>query len=343
MVFVLDPPGSTAHRARMVVLGRSVLAIAVLLQWTAHRYVAQAGEFDLLCTPKHLWMVNSEGQTPCYVAAYLNIPCAGPDGSVVVPMSRPDMVYTANDGICECNPLLYALFQACQACQFENGTVVIKYSEYTHNCTQNNLRPSYPKDIPSGTAVPAWAYQNVTSKGLFNLTTASAVAAQGHPDTIGSASPLVTIVSTTTYIYPFATTLSPSATGASSSSSSSEFVVPLVGGVVGGVVGLVLLGCLAVFLRGRSKLRSMSAPHEQAARFVSPGIYPASPEWVYEPWSPMSSTVTVLNSPAGTRTYSKPYPFAGLGQSSSAGNSPTTRTGQSGYHAIMSYTGAAEL
>ncbi len=117
----------------------------------------------------------------------------------------------------------------------------------------------------------------------------------GHPDTTGTAAPLVTIVSTTTYIYPFATTLSPSATGASSSSSSSEFVVPLVGGVVGGVVGLVLLGCLAVFLRRRSKLRSMSAPHEQAARFVSPGIYPASPEWVYEPWSPMSSTVTVLN------------------------------------------------
>ncbi len=153
----------------------------------------------------------------------------------------------------------------------------------------------------------------IQSNGLFNLTTASAVAAQGgetlfcchrcrladytigHPDTTGTAAPLVTIVSTTTYIYPFATTLSPSATGASSSSSSSEFVVPLVGGVVGGVVGLVLLGCLAVFLRRRSKLRSMSVPHEQAARFVSPGIYPASPEWVYEPWSPMSSTVTVLN------------------------------------------------
>ncbi|RPD74559.1 hypothetical protein L226DRAFT_571435 [Lentinus tigrinus ALCF2SS1-7] len=43
-----------------------------------------------------------------------------------------------------------------------------------------HLNISYPEDkIPSMTAIPAWAYQNVTSTDLFDLTLASAVAAQG--------------------------------------------------------------------------------------------------------------------------------------------------------------------
>ncbi|KAI0721997.1 hypothetical protein C8T65DRAFT_775048 [Cerioporus squamosus] len=290
----------------MFVPGRSVLAISVLLEWAGHLVEAQRS--DAVCTSKHAWMLNSKGQTPCLVAAYLNLPCLD-GGSGVMPMKMPSQFCIAHDEVCECNTVLYALFQACQACQFDNGTVVNGH-QYTHNCTQNNLKPSYPIDIPNETAVPAWAYQDVTATGLFNSTAASAVAAEGHPDTTATA---VLYLKSTTFANSFATTPSLAATGASSSSSSSGFTGPLVGANP-----------------------NRHAPHEQSTAFLS-SIYPASLEWVYEPWSPMSPTRTVLNltSPVGTGTHPQPYPFAGLGQSSSAGSSPVCKYGLAAWYGTV--------
>ena len=74
-----------------------------------------------------------------------------------------------------------------------------KCTEYLHSSDPLSMTVnSYPGDVPDGTAVPAWAYQNVTvrsplklhrvltrltslfqSTGLFNLSAASIVAAEG--------------------------------------------------------------------------------------------------------------------------------------------------------------------
>ncbi len=39
-------------------------------------------------------------------------------------MTQPSQYYTANNDACQCNMVSYALFEACQNCQFDNGTTV---------------------------------------------------------------------------------------------------------------------------------------------------------------------------------------------------------------------------
>ena len=39
-------------------------------------------------------------------------------------MTQATQYYTANNDACQCNMVSYALFEACQNCQFDNGTTV---------------------------------------------------------------------------------------------------------------------------------------------------------------------------------------------------------------------------
>ena len=115
----------------------------------------------------------------------------------------------------------------------------------------------------------------------------------GRPDTTRTGSgPSSTVTFFRTTAPAYTATKSASSTP---SPGSPDFVKALVGGVIGGVVGLTLLGSLACLLRrrGLNGPRPLHASREQPAAVLSP-VYPASPDWVYEPWTPMSSNSTVL-------------------------------------------------
>ena len=47
--------------------------------------------------------------------------------ATVSKLSSPENSYSAFDDDCQCNPVSYALFQACQTCQYDNGTVILTY------------------------------------------------------------------------------------------------------------------------------------------------------------------------------------------------------------------------
>ncbi len=42
-------------------------------------------------------------------------------------MTNPTQFYSAKNDECQCNMVSYALFEACQNCQFDNGTAVTSY------------------------------------------------------------------------------------------------------------------------------------------------------------------------------------------------------------------------
>ncbi|RPD62060.1 hypothetical protein L227DRAFT_573935 [Lentinus tigrinus ALCF2SS1-6] len=294
-----------------------VLAASIVLQLLGGGQVVQAQTTQAVCTSAHSWMLNARGQSPCLVAAYLHLPCGGGQNTNVDAMTQPDQYYTANNDACQCNMVSYALFEACQNCQFDNGTTVTTFSRYSFNCTSQNVNKGYPESIPVGTAVPAWAYQDVSATDSFDLTVARGVAAEGQPDTsasipAGSPTPSSVFSSASGTVADSPTTrVSGTASGSvtpsagASSSSSHSIVGPVVGGVVGGVVGAIALGALLFyFIRRRS---NRPTPHAEAQTVE---VLPSSPAWptpksgVYEPWQTASpSAAPLLYNPEDPRTY----------------------------------------
>lgn len=139
-------------------------------------YVALAQEVTTgaTCMDTFDWASNSLDQSPCLVASYLLSPCSG--GSHSVPPLEPNQHYVgptelalAND--CQCNTVTYSLLAGCGSCQ---NRTALNWSTYSYQCKTIH-RGSYPLDIPSGTAVPAWAFLD-TFQDTFNLEEARRVA-----------------------------------------------------------------------------------------------------------------------------------------------------------------------
>ncbi|RPD62056.1 hypothetical protein L226DRAFT_613384 [Lentinus tigrinus ALCF2SS1-7] len=283
-----------------------VISFLAALQWISLYKAASAQTTQAVCTPEHAWMFNSKGQNPCLVAAYLHLPCAKGQNTNVDAMTKPTQFYTAINDECQCNMVSYALFQACQNCQFDNGTSVNSYSRFTLNCTTQNV--GYPESVPVGTAVPAWAYQDVTATDVFNLANASIVAAQreyrqiaslsdplsprllrlipaasrtGLPDTTASlpaasslpgTNTITTQTSPATSTEPNSPSIPPSAAASSQPAKPHTNVGPVVGGVAGGVLGLVLLGGMAFCYLRRRGIRPVrpSTGERQTVELMSP-------------------------------------------------------------------------
>ncbi|KAI0721990.1 hypothetical protein C8T65DRAFT_172271 [Cerioporus squamosus] len=265
----------------MYTLSGSLLAASLVLHLLDRGRFVEAQTTQAVCTSAHAWMSNSKKQNPCLVAAYLHLPCRGGQNSrptscldghlqsdihIFTPtanvdaMTQPSQYYLANNDACQCNMISYALIEACQNCQFDNGTTVTSYSRYSLNCTTQNK--GYPETIPVGTAVPAWAYQDVSANDYFNLTVAFGVAAKGLPDATASisagsstsdiatrsATATATVADSPTTRAPSASSsasasVSPSA-GASSSSTSWQNIVGTVFGVPLALLGAIALGSL---------------------------------------------------------------------------------------------------
>ncbi|KAJ7120500.1 hypothetical protein C8R43DRAFT_83106 [Mycena crocata] len=190
------------------------------------------------CSSSFAWSFNSLGQSPCLVAAYLGSVCN--DGLFIVPALASDTSFYAGPTVaqanaCACSSVFYSLLSACADCQ---SGKVLTWSSFNTNCTT-----VYPQlfvgNIPSGTAVPHWAYQNVTAGDGFNSTVAQMQL--NAPES----------------------TMNPTATGIPSQSATPDTFAhktnegAIAGGVVGGVVLLSLI-CVAGFWFIRRRRRGVA-------------------------------------------------------------------------------------
>ncbi|THH28014.1 hypothetical protein EUX98_g6170 [Antrodiella citrinella] len=244
------------------------------------------------CQSSFDWMTNSRGQSPCLVTAYLNTPCLSNAADAYVyslPSGfhyRPPLVSTAT--ACQCNTVFYSVIQACAVCQ---GDPIVPWSTWNQNCTAAIYESVYPEPIPSGTAVPAWAFLDVTVSDNFN-----ASAAQLNEETNPAESSASSVAALPTNS---PTVGGPLPTHAAAASHSGSPVGAIVGGVVGGVVGLAILAAIGIFFwrrRGRSSAARTSAAsnidmtggeYPAVSQVYTPiPVFPASPPPVAEYVSP---------------------------------------------------------
>jgi len=198
------------------------------------------------CQPEYNWMTNSKGQNPCLVASYLQGACNNGDWGVVE--LPPGTHYTGptQDEVnaCQCSTVTYSMISACGICQ--NGTAE-GWTTWSTNCSTLYVT-QFTDNIPPGTAVPAWAYLNVTIEDEFNPIAAEAEAETNLPESTGTSAPTASASSSP---------IGPPSSGSNKSSNAGA----IAGGVVGGLVGLGLVaGVIAICLvRQRRAHRAPSA------------------------------------------------------------------------------------
>ncbi|KAJ4497937.1 hypothetical protein C8R41DRAFT_916962 [Lentinula lateritia] len=222
-----------------------------------------AQDTDAVCTLASLqWSFNTEKQSPCAVASSLLGVCSGGDYKVV---ALPDIdteylgpsIDAANP--CQCNTVVYSLMSACALCQ--NGTT-ITWSEWITNCAP--IYTTFPKPIPDGLRVPAYAYLDVETQDTFDANAAM----QDANATESTALPSTTSTTSSTQSSVTVSQTSSAPASVSSTSSTSESLTApndprsnaIGGGVVGGILGLALLllliGCSIAFRR-RRRIRAL--------------------------------------------------------------------------------------
>lgn len=230
--------------------------------------IAQAT--DAVCLSQFNWMDNSKGQSPCFVAAYLESVCN--NGQYTVPALLPDESYVGPDADqatpCDCSAVTYSLIAACAICQNSSNTY-IAWSLWSFNCT-TAYTTGFPQNIPSGTAVPNWAYLDVTTSDNFNVTLAQSVG--DAPE------------STAAQVKPTSSaTLTSGTSSPTPTSSKSSDVATIAGGVVGGVVGLAAIVALGTWFLLRRRRTSMF-PARPVSQYSSSTVDPM--RRLYDPSDP---------------------------------------------------------
>ncbi|KAG6867242.1 hypothetical protein C0993_005300 [Termitomyces sp. T159_Od127] len=207
------------------------------------------------CASNFNWTLNSKGQSPCLIAAYLGGVCNNGAVFNIAPLGA-DKVYVgptvAQANQCLCSGVFYNLVSACADCQ---GRDWLPWSEFNFNCS--TLYPTiFAGDIPSGTSVPHYAYLDPTPDDKFNATAAMQPAVLDAPES----------------------TAPPQSTGTSPStaSESSSKAGPIAGGVVGGVVGITLIAALVFWWTRRRRARTAPSAEVDLASAVRTSPPPMS-------------------------------------------------------------------
>jgi len=121
---------------------------------------------------------------------------------------------------------------------------------------------SFPESIPSGTAVPAWAYLDVTTSDFFNP--AIAESDDTAPESSAQAPTSTSTVASSGSSQATTTLLSPSQTSPVSGNIATHTqsnVGAIAGGVVGGVVVLgIIAGLVAFFLMRKPPVKTAPSP-----------------------------------------------------------------------------------
>ncbi|TDL21361.1 hypothetical protein BD410DRAFT_804288 [Rickenella mellea] len=221
----------------MMVGAFAIWAIAVLSG-------AQAQTTNATCLNTYDFLYNSRGQSPCLIAAYAGSACDG--GQYDVPALNPGKHYigpsTTLVNNCQCSSILYSLTSACGMCQ--NHTI-ITWSSWKTNCT-NAYLSVYPQDIPPGTTIPAWAYLNVATSDIFNLTEAQVL--QSLPESTASVNQ---VTQTRT------AGANPTQSGPASGKSSNTGAIA--GGIVGGIYAVVIISNLFIYYRNKKRRNTMGS------------------------------------------------------------------------------------
>jgi len=232
------------------------------------------------CTnPTTTWTFNTLGQSPCEVASYLGGTCFNGVYNVP-PLNENQTLYSgpaagsASD--CECNTVRYSILSACAACQSQD---FLPWPIFSGNCTRVFVG-DFPKQIPSYTRIPHYAFLSLGTDNRFNLTAAQAVA--NLPET-AAATP----------------TTGPSPPS-SASNSSKAVIGAIVAGVIGGLACLGLIALLVVWLHRRHKRSKMEPPDSSNGSLMTE-----------EQASPPVTALPIYD-PSDPSTFPSPSPFTQL-------------------------------
>ncbi|KAF8163454.1 hypothetical protein B0H34DRAFT_324144 [Crassisporium funariophilum] len=308
------------------------------------------------CIPDYAWSINSLGQTPCLVAAYLESLCGVPTSVDSIP---PGTHYLgpnfADADPCRCSSVTYSMVSACGGCQ---GRSFSNWTTWSQNCPTNSFM-IFPRDIPAVTEAPEWAYLNLT---VSNNSFDPLIAQQSLS---GSPIPTAPIASSTSETSTSTSVLSTTSTSPSSSSSgekSKSNAGAIAGGVVGGLVFLAIIGLTALWWIMRKRRNAVqkdvtfdsralvSGPAMSQSQFGSPPTGPSPAPFSHSlydtsdlstfPGSPITSAV-YTTAPGSRRSLESVSPSLmqlGAPAQSTHGHQSGTQSQRGGL-----YTGAAEL
>ncbi|KAF9789864.1 hypothetical protein BJ322DRAFT_562703 [Thelephora terrestris] len=235
---------------------------------------------------------NSLGQDPCNITGDLYAACNG--NGTITPLTSTQGYYAPDLGTptpaCNCNSVIYSLFAACGLCQ---GGQAATWTRWITDCNFTYLS-QYPYNVPPGTAIPRWAFINVTTlpNETFNVALAESVGQSPE------ATPVPLSTATTTFSSKPTNT---SSGGSNNGGTGNQSTAGIVGGIVGGVVLLiaVVIGVI-VGWRRQARVPPKSPQAEETSEHneiqpPSPTFLPDSANLSYDPY----------NSPDG-RTNSPP-------------------------------------
>jgi len=232
--------------------------VAVLALSTVGPHSPRVWAQEASCLPGREWNQNSFGRDPCTIASRLEATCRGVGSYTVPPLDGSGEYYeppeksNSLDLKCECNTVTYSLYGACTSCQ--NGEI-ISWTTWSTNCSAVNVT-QYPYDISPGTAIPRWAFIDVTT--LPNQTYSDAVAIAVGRDPEATPSPTSVGSSRTSSMLTSSSAPSPTRTGVSPNNLKGRFGI-IVGSAVGGGVALIILA-VVVALVVRRQRRSRGQP-----------------------------------------------------------------------------------
>ncbi|KAJ4487759.1 hypothetical protein J3R30DRAFT_844258 [Lentinula aciculospora] len=223
---------------------------------------ATAQDTEAVCILASLqWSFNTEKQSPCAVASSLLGVCSGGEYNVIaLPNADSEYLGPSIDAAnpCQCNTVVYSLMSACALCQ--NGTT-ITWSEWTTNCA--TVYDTFPKPIPDGLRVPAYAYLDVETQDTFDanaaMQDANATESTALPSTTSKISSTQSSTTTSQTSSAQASTSSTASASDSITTQSNPRSNAIGGGIVGGILGLALLFLLVGSLLGLRRRRHSRA------------------------------------------------------------------------------------
>ncbi|KAL0577868.1 hypothetical protein V5O48_004104 [Marasmius crinis-equi] len=277
----------------------AALEVAVLfasVPWTVQAQQFPPAKCDSAID--YSWAFNSKNQSPCDVASYLGGVCNA--GNFEIPALNLSQQYlgptVATQNPCRCSTAFYSVLSACAACQ---GRTYLKWSAYNGNCS--SVHTGFSEGIPAGTAVPSWAYIDITPSDGFDPTQARAAA--NGPESTGTPKP-----SQTNTPSAIASPTQSSSSDSSDSGGSKSNAGAIAGGVVGGIAGLAIVAGLVFWFLRRRRARPRGITDIDAPFAVNTGNLPPTspdPTRVGSPFSLDTQTAPkpVLYNPADPRTF----------------------------------------
>jgi len=206
------------------------------------------------------------------------------------------------------------LVSACGACQNESW---LNLADYEIQCPAELKPPPgvYPEAIDKDTAVPNWAYLNVSDTGGSFIPGLASLAGDSPESTYMSTTtspvpPTSTLPPSTTSTTPSSSTLPPTSTTTSQTPThipggGSSHVGAIAGGAVGGMIGLLLVAILGtLFYRRKKGLRRQ--PDEGADATTGNGLVEGPDRRSVQKGDRMSNHPTVTS---GSGTLVTPQPL----------------------------------